>query len=223
MTRFCFATLAAMIVVSTTLAAPPPKETLQLADDVLTELQTIELKGIPPALLSDAQAVVIVPRVVKAGFIIGGRGGHGVVLCRNADLTWSEPTFVNLGGASLGFQAGVQSTDVLLVFKSKKSLERILAGKGKLTLGADASVAAGPVGRQLEAGTDAKLQAEIISYSRSRGLFAGVALDGAAITNDKDTNYNYLKAYKKPEMAKALEQLKTHLTEMSTEKTVSKR
>jgi len=220
MLRFSMAAFAASLVAATAFAAPPPRTTLQDADDVLSDLQSIPEKGIPPALLADAHAVIVIPRVVKAGFVIGGRGGHGVALVKASDGTWGEPTFVNLGGASLGFQAGVQSSEVVLVLKSKKSLERLLDGKSKLTLGADASVAAGPVGRQLEAGTDAKLQAEIISYSRSRGLFAGVALNGAVIANDRETNYEYLQSYKQPATAKALDQLKAHLTEMSSPKGV---
>jgi lipid-binding SYLF domain-containing protein len=117
--------------------------------------------------------------------------GHGLVLNRNPDGSWGGPAFVVLGGASVGLQAGVQSTDVLLVFKTRRSLDRVLMGKGKLTLGADAAVAAGPVGRQAGAATDARLQAEIFSYSRSRGLFAGVSLEGAAIVYDYDANQIY--------------------------------
>jgi lipid-binding SYLF domain-containing protein len=170
-------------------ALPPhPARTLEHATEVLDDLAAIPLKGIPPALLADAHGVAIIPRVVKAGFVFGGRGGHGVVLTRGKDGAWSDPVFVNLGGASVGFQAGVESTDVVLVFRSAKSLERLFEGKGKVTLGADAGVAAGPVGRQAMAATDGKLEAEILSYSRSRGLFAGVSLDGAVIRPEPKAN-----------------------------------
>src|SRR5206468_3731242 len=101
------------------------------------------------------------------------------VMAKDKNGNWGEPVFVNLGGASVGFQAGVEATDVLLVFRDRKSLDRLLDGKGKVTLGADAEVAAGPVGRMAAAATDAKIQAEILSYSRSRGLFAGVSFEGA--------------------------------------------
>ena len=156
------------------------------ATGVLKEIMAIPEKGIPPALLSDAYGVAIVPGVIKLGFIIGGRYGTGVLMVRDKDGTWSSPTFVSLAGGGIGWQIGAQSTDIILVFKSRKSIDGIM--KGKFTLGADASVAAGPVGRNLEAATDVKLKAEIYSYSRSRGLFAGISLEGAALQIDGDTN-----------------------------------
>ncbi len=155
--------------------------TIELAADVLQELAAIPGKSIPPSLMADAQGVVIVPDVIKAGFVIGARHGHGVLMVRQPPGTWSNPVFVTLTGASIGWQVGVQATDVVLVFKTRNGLERILRGQGKLTLGADIAVAAGPVGRQAEADTDAQLKAEIYSYSRSRGLFAGLAVEGAAL------------------------------------------
>jgi lipid-binding SYLF domain-containing protein len=206
------------VVVTPAAAAPPPApaKTLESAIEVLDELAAIPLKCIPPAILSDAQGVVIVPRVIKAGFVFAGRGGHGVVLTRDRAGAWSGPTFVDLGGVSVGLQAGVESADVVLVFKTRKSLDRILEGKGKLTLGADAAIAAGPVGRQAEAGTDARLRAEIVSYSRSRGVFAGVALDGAALVFDHHANEAYA-CDKRPETVKHVETLLIRLTEMSTD------
>jgi lipid-binding SYLF domain-containing protein len=123
---------------------------------------------------------------------------------------------VHLGGASIGFQAGVQAADVVLVFKSRNSLERILKGKRKLTLGADAAVAAGPVGRQAEAATDARLAAEVYSYSRARGLFAGVALGGAVIHADPD-DHPVFRA-DTPEKARAVADLKAKLIEMSIDR-----
>ena len=178
---------------STAIAAPPPPaETLQLAKTVLEELEEVPTKGIPRALLADAEAVAIIPNTVKAGFVIGGRVGHGVVILKEKD-GWGDIRFITLGGASVGFQVGVQVSDVVLVFKTRKGLDRILDGKAKLTLGADAAVAAGPVGRDAALATDAKLKSEIWSYSRSRGLFAGVSLDGVVLASDRDTNDTFTK------------------------------
>lgn len=137
-------------------------------------------------------------------------------MTKNDKGEWSDPTFITLGGASVGFQAGISSTDVVLVFKKKDTLEKVLAGKGKLTLGADAAVAAGPLGRQAAAATDGKLEAEIYSYSRSRGLFAGVSLDGAALMHDKD-NTDMFKEDQRASTAKALVTLKNKLVEISKE------
>jgi lipid-binding SYLF domain-containing protein len=195
--------------------APHPPETLYEATTVLADLSNIPAKGIPAKLLADAQGVAIIPRVVKAGFVVAGSGGRGVVLVRDKDGGWGDPTFVRFGGGSVGFQAGVESTDVVLVFRDRKSLDRVLDGKGKLTLGADAGVAAGPVGRQAMAGTDIKLAAEVLSYSRSRGLFAGVALDGSVIHADAEANTMF-RADARPEVARQVAGLKEVLTAMSS-------
>ncbi|MFO0810406.1 MAG: lipid-binding SYLF domain-containing protein [Gemmataceae bacterium] len=189
-------------------ANPPTARTLRNATDVFEATQAIPLRCIPPALLADAQGVAIIPNVIKAGFVVGGRGGRGVVFARNANGSWDGPIFVSIGGASVGFQVGVQSTDVVLVFKSRKSLDRIIAGRDKLTLGADAAVAAGPVGRQASAGTDARFESEVYSYSRSRGLFAGVALDGTAIIYDNDANREYAAS---PQLIPVAENLKAKI------------
>jgi lipid-binding SYLF domain-containing protein len=173
---------------------PSNAKTLERATQVLDELAAIPLKGIPADLLSEAQGVAIIPRVIKAGFVFGGRGGHGVVLARDKDGKWGQPMFINLGGASVGFQAGVESTDVVLVFRQRRSLDRLLQGKGKLTLGGDASVAAGPAGRMASAATDLRLEAEILSYSRGRGAFVGVSADGAVIRVDKASNEMFRRA-----------------------------
>ena len=180
---------------------------IRTSSDVLETIQSIPLKCIPPTLLANAQGIAIIPNVVKGGFVIGGRLGHGLVLSRNPDGSWGGPAFVTLGGASVGFQAGIQSSDVILVFKTRASLERVLRGKGKITLGADVAVAAGPVGRQAEAATDGRLTAEIYSYSRSRGLFAGVSLEGAAIVYDSEANRVYARNLR-PDVFAAAEQLK---------------
>jgi lipid-binding SYLF domain-containing protein len=156
------------------------------ASRVLAEILTIPEQSIPEKLLTEAQAIVVIPDVVKVGFILGGRRGRGLIAVRNADGTWSNPSFVTLTGGSVGFQAGVQSADVVLVFRSARGVDSIV--NGKFTLGGDASVAAGPVGRSAQASTDEQLKAEIYSYSRARGLFAGVSLDGTALRIDNKSN-----------------------------------
>jgi len=153
---------------------------------VLDEIMRAPDQAIPSRMLQDAQAIAVIPNVVKAGFVFGGRAGKGLISVRTADGTWSNPSFVKLTGGSVGFQAGVQSTDVVLVFRSRGGVDSIV--NGKFTLGADAAVAAGPVGRTAQASTDGQLKAEIYSYSRARGLFAGVALDGAVIAIDHRAN-----------------------------------
>jgi lipid-binding SYLF domain-containing protein len=198
-------------------AAPPSAvKTIEESTEVVNELGKIAAKGIPPKLLGEAQGLAIIPNTIKAGFVVGGRRGHGLVLTRAENGEWGEPTFVTLGGASLGFQAGIQATDVVLVFKKKETLENVLSGKENLTLGADAAVAAGPLGREAAAATDTKLKAEILSYSRSRGLFAGVSLDGAALMHDKEVNDQY-RVDGRVSTAKTLADLKAKLAEMAKE------
>ncbi|WP_300616463.1 lipid-binding SYLF domain-containing protein [Dokdonella sp.] len=153
---------------------------------VLREVMEAPDKAIPKDLLENAHAIAVVPDVIKAGFVIGGRHGSGLIAVKTRDGTWSNPSFVSMTGGSIGFQAGVSSTDVILVFRTQRGVDSIV--HGKFTLGADASAAAGPVGRTAQAATDAQLKAEIYSYSRARGLFAGAALDGTAITIDNGAN-----------------------------------
>ena len=159
---------------------------LLTSTQVLDELMRMPEQNIPSWLLERAHAIAVVPSVIKVGLGIGGRRGKGVLVVRKDGGGWSNPVFVNLTGGSFGFQVGVQSTDVVLVFTSRKSIEGIVGGK--VTLGADASVAAGPVGRQSSAATDIGLTAQVYSYSRASGLFAGVALDGSALTIDGSSN-----------------------------------
>jgi lipid-binding SYLF domain-containing protein len=153
---------------------------------VLSEVLQIPEESIPERLIREAEAIAVLPDVVKAGLVFGGRGGKGLIAVRGSDGSWSNPSFITLGGGSFGFQAGVQSADVVLVFRTRRGVDNIV--NGKFTLGADASVAAGPVGRSAQASTDGQLQAEIYSYSRARGLFAGIALDGAVIAIDNRAN-----------------------------------
>jgi lipid-binding SYLF domain-containing protein len=153
---------------------------------VLREVMMAPDKRIPGDLIGNAYAIAVIPDVIKAGFVIGGRHGLGIVSVKTSDGTWSNPSFISMTGGSIGFQAGVSSTDVILVFRTERGVDSIV--HGKFTLGADASAAAGPVGRTAQASTDAQLKAEIYSYSRSRGLFAGAALDGSVIAIDNDAN-----------------------------------
>jgi len=162
-------------------------QTVVSARQSLNEFSNLQIESIPPAMLNAAEGVAIFPNMIKGGFILGVNYGRGVLMVRKADRTWSAPVMVTMGGGSLGFQAGVQAADIVLVFATPKSLQGILNGQ-KVTLGADASVALGPVGRQANAGTDARLGAEIYSYARSRGLFAGVSVGGADLSIDNNAD-----------------------------------
>jgi lipid-binding SYLF domain-containing protein len=176
-------------------AGPEERATVDGAQEVLNDVATTPEKRVPPKLLQDASAVIIAPDVVKAGFVVGARHGHGVLFVREK-AGWSDPVFVTVTGGSFGLQAGVSSTDLFLVIRNARSLDRIFKGSGKLALGADATVAAGPVGREASAATDAQLKAEILAYSRSRGLFGGVALDGDAVVVDHGANERYYGKHK---------------------------
>jgi lipid-binding SYLF domain-containing protein len=174
--------LAASLASASAFAGPQEDARAQNAVRVLTDIQAIPESAIPDKLLDEAHAVIVIPDAIKAGLVLGGRRGHGLLSVKTADGTWSNPAFVTLTGGSIGFQAGVQSADIVLVFRSDRGLESIV--NGKFTLGADAGVAAGPVGRNASAATDGEMKAEIWSWSRARGLFAGVALDGAVLSID---------------------------------------
>lgn len=156
---------------------------------VLGEIMSVPATAIPTNMLHDAYAVAIIPNVLKGSFVIGARHGRGTLVVRDANLGWHAPIFINLTGGNIGWQVGVQRTDVVLVFKTEQSVQGLLSGK--FTLGADAGIAAGPVGRQAAAATDGNLNAEIYSWSRSRGLFIGVSLDGSVIEVDQLENAAY--------------------------------
>ena len=169
------------------LAAPARaqyRETVIVDDsrDVLNEIMAIPASGIPASLLANAQGIVIIPDLVKGGFVLGVRHGRGIVMVRDERGFWRPPSFVTLTGGSVGWQIGLQVTDIVLVFKTRSSVQGLL--RGKFTFGADAAAAAGPVGREAAAATDAQLLAEIFTWSRSRGLFAGVSLDGSVLQID---------------------------------------
>jgi SH3 domain-containing YSC84-like protein 1 len=157
-------------------------EQAEKAAKVFQEIMGAPDQEIPRDILDSAECVAVFPSVLKAGLIIGGQGGRGVASCRTAQ-GWSAPAFFNLGGGSVGLQIGAQATDFVMLFMNKNGLNSLLSDK--FTLGADASVAAGPVGRQAGAATDAKLDAQILSYSRSKGLFAGLELKGVVIKPSK--------------------------------------
>lgn len=155
------------------------------ASKVVTEIMSIADKSIPSDLLQKAKAIVVFPGAVKAAFIVGGQGGKGVAI-RRLNSGWSAPAFLNMGGGSVGLQIGGQKTDYVLLVMNDHGLENLLADK--FEIGGEGSVAAGPVGRTAAASTNATLGAEILTYSRSKGLFAGVSLKGVVISQDKDMN-----------------------------------
>ena len=157
----------------------------QRASDAFTEIMNIPEKAIPQGLLDKAEAIAVFPDVIKAGFIVGGRGGHGVI-SRRIKGGWSAPVAFDLGGGSVGLQIGATKTDFILLFMNEEALGGLL--KDKFEIGGEGSAVAGPVGRTASASTDALLRAQIISYSRSKGLFAGLELKGVVIKPDDDDN-----------------------------------
>ncbi len=157
----------------------------QQAADAFTEIMNVADKAVPQSLLDKAEAVAVFPNVIKAGFILGGRGGYGVI-SRRVKGGWSAPAFFNLGGGSIGLQIGASKTDFVLLFMNQDALSGLL--QDKFEIGGEGSVAAGPVGRSASASTDAQLKAGILSYSRSKGVFAGLEVKGVVINPDNDDN-----------------------------------
>jgi len=181
------AILACLLLPGASLFADTAQDTLKDSSDVFSEIMKTPDKGIPEDLLSDAQCVIIVPGLKKGAFIVGGEYGRGVAECRRADKAgWGAPAMVRVEGGSVGFQIGGSSTDVVMLVMSQKGMDRLMSDK--FTLGADAAVAAGPVGRNAKAATDLELHAEILAWSRSRGAFAGISLNGATMRPDNDRN-----------------------------------
>ena len=175
------------------IAAPAEEARALLAVDVLNEMQSLPELRIPDTLLRRAQGIAIIPDMARGALLIGGRGGKGVLLVRNTDGQWSNPAFITVGGLSFGWQFGVQTVDVVLVFTTRESIEGVTGGK--LTLGADASIAVGPLGRQASGATDTTFASEVYAYSRAKGLFAGIALDGGVVAMDRKANARF---YQKP-------------------------
>src|ERR1700692_3226226 len=159
-------------------------ERLENATTVLHEIMGMQDKGIPEEVLEHAMCVAVVPHMVKGGFIFGGKAGKGVATCRTAN-GWSAPAFITISGGNWGLQIGVEAVDLVMIIQNEKGMQRLLSSN--FQLGADASAAAGPVGRHASAGTDWKLDTEILTYSRAKGAFAGLTLSGASIRRDDDS------------------------------------
>lgn len=159
---------------------------LNNATTVLHEIMGTPDKGIPEEVLEHAKCVAVIPHMVKGGFIFGGKGGKGVATCRTAD-GWSAPAFITISGGNWGLQIGVEAVDVVMIIQNEKGMQRLLSSN--FQVGGDASAAAGPVGRHAEAGTDWKMDTEILTYSRARGAFAGLTLEGASIRQDSDSRH----------------------------------
>jgi len=157
---------------------------LDNATSVLHEIMGMPDKGIPEEVLEHAKCVAVIPHMIKGGFVFGAKGGKGVATCRTAD-GWSAPAFITISGGSWGLQIGVEAVDVVMIFQNDKAMQRLL--DSNFQVGGDASAAAGPVGRHAEAGTDWKLETEILTYSRAKGLFAGLTLTGASLRQDNDS------------------------------------
>src|SRR3984885_8921982 len=192
MKRKCFMKYAiALLTLSLStfaFAGPGEQDTtarLQAAGTVMNEIMAAPDKGIPEEVLNGAKCIAVVPNMAKGAFIVGGEHGRGVVTCRTTAHGWSAPAFISIGGGNFGFQAGGQSVDLVILFMNDKGVQGLLSSKFELT--GEASATAGPVGRHASAGTDWKMDTEALSYSRTKGLFAGVAVDGAKIQQDNDS------------------------------------
>jgi lipid-binding SYLF domain-containing protein len=171
-------------------SAKPSKaqDRVQAAADVLNEIQSAPDQGIPSDVLGSAECVAVVPSMLNGGFVVGARYGRGLASCRNPK-GWSAPAFFTIKGGSFGLQIGGQAIDLVMLVMNDDGMRKLLSSQFKL--GADASVAAGPVGRHAAAGTDWKMRAQILSYSRARGVFAGLALDGGVVRQDKDSTREF--------------------------------
>ena len=187
--RFVIAIVLFLATDAVALAGAREEATLLMATQVIEDTQAMPDEGMPDWLLRRAYGIAVIPSVIKVGAVVlGGRGGKGVLLIRDDRARWSNPSFITLGGGSIGFQFGIEATDIILVFTTRRSIEGITGGK--LTLGAGASVAVGPVGRQVSGATDMG-GAEIYSYSRSKGFFGGIHIDGTVIAIDGRANAAY--------------------------------
>lgn len=181
--------LAGLLATTPAMAQEREAALIENSLKVLTEMQAMPDLQVPDWLLQRAEGIAILPEVVKAGAGIGGRGGSGVLLVRHRDGSWSNPLFIGLGAGSFGFQFGIQTADIVLVFTTRKSIEGIT--DGKITLGGDAAAVAGPVGRSATAATSVTLDAEVYSYSRAQGLFAGVSLEGSVLFVRRGANERF--------------------------------
>jgi SH3 domain-containing YSC84-like protein 1 len=183
-----FAVLLSLVTLLGSMASATAKEDsverLQKSADVLKEIMGAPDKGIPEEVLDDSKCIVVVPHLIKAGFIVGGKHGRGVASCRTA-TGWSAPAFISVGGGSWGLQIGAEGIDLVMLVMNDKGLQHLLSSKFELS--GEGSAAAGPVGRHASAGTDWKLNSEVLTYSRSKGAFAGLTLEGAVVEQDADS------------------------------------
>jgi lipid-binding SYLF domain-containing protein len=159
-------------------------ERLKLSTDVLTALMATPDNGIPEEVLDNAKCVLVVPHLIKGGFIFGGKHGRGIATCRTSN-GWSAPAFISVGGGSWGLQIGVEGVDLVMLVMNEQGFQHLLSSKFQLS--GEGSVAAGPVGRHASAGTDWKMNTQVLTYSRSRGAFAGITLEGAVVQQDDDS------------------------------------
>lgn len=189
---------AGLFLGASAFAQDKEQKKIESATTVLSDFAKMK-ETIPSELLAVTQGIIIIPKMINAGLVVGAKRGKGIAMVKNADGSWSNPAFVTMTGGSVGAQIGVQSVDLVLIFRHSKSLTEI--NKSSFTLGGDVSVAAGPVGRSSTANTDYKLEAEVYSYSRSKGLFAGISLNGASLDIDALANKSF---YGKPTTASAI-------------------
>ena len=194
MKKSAILTLIAALLCAVSFAADEqPKESkasdrVQAAADVLNEIQSAPDSGIPQEILGSAECVAVVPSMLKGGFILGAKYGRGLASCRTPK-GWSAPAFFMVTGGSVGFQIGGQAVDLVMLIMNNDGMQHLLSSE--FALGADASVAAGPVGRHAEGNTDWKMRAQVLTYSRARGVFAGVSLNGAVVKQDKSTTREF--------------------------------
>lgn len=189
---FLIAAVLLSVIIVTTAATPvngdKQTERIHSASNVLKDFAAMK-EGIPHDLISKYEGIVIIPKTINAGLGIGGKRGKGVAMVKLPDGGWSDPVFITITGGSIGPQIGVQSVDLILVFRHKGVLAKVR--NGDFTIGGEISASAGPVGRSSSANTDYKLEAEVYSYSRSRGLFVGISINGSSLSIDKDSNHSY--------------------------------
>ena len=187
-----FSALAAALVLFTGRIGAAPNDEIKRINDslaVMRDLTSTPDQGIPRHLLQRAEAIVVIPNLMKGGFIVGAKHGRGVLSVRDAEHRWSAPAFMKMSGGSIGWQIGVESVDIVLLVMNRGGIDDLLSDK--FTLGGNMAVAAGPVGRNADAATDVKLGSEILAYSRAKGLFAGASFEGASLTADKDANESF--------------------------------
>jgi SH3 domain-containing YSC84-like protein 1 len=211
MVKKILSTCGVLLIASTVFAALSKDEVkrLQESGSILAELRSSPDKGIPEDLWSRAECVIVIPSLKKAAFIVGGEYGSGVMSCRNRSA-WSAPVFMQLAKGSWGFQIGAEEVDLVLLMMNRRGIDKLL--DDKVSIGADLSAAAGPVGRSANAATDAKMSAEMLAYSRARGLFAGVDLSGGVLRPDKEA---LARAYREGVTARQIVEGSEHVTALA--------